>query len=125
MQPSPVLQRSPSAPAGLRPRMPSPPPAVAYAAADAAAAAGEDSSPLTQQSPAAPGRFIPAAALMGVSRTMVYVRMPGPKQVGACEDFNMLWCRVVKADLLILFWPNTNAHSGDAAANIPVTATHC
>jgi hypothetical protein len=33
-------------------------------------------------SPAGPARYIPAAALMGVSRTMVYVRLPGAKQVG-------------------------------------------
>jgi hypothetical protein len=88
---SPAVQYSPSSsrhllqsPA-LKPRR-SPPPSAAAAAAAAGpaddSAAAADSSVQTT-SPAAPARYIPAAALMGVSRTMVYVRMPGAKQVGA------------------------------------------
>lgn len=67
------------APASFRGvRRPSPPPAAAAGAADATGDEGADVPRV--QSPA-PARYIPAAALAGVARTMVYVRLPGTKQV--------------------------------------------
>jgi hypothetical protein len=69
------------APASLRGvRRFSPPPAAAAGAAEVTGEEGADVPAV--QSPAL-ARYIPAAALAGVARTMVYVRLPGSKQVRA------------------------------------------